>query len=118
MIVVRKIIYEFHFYFQYSIYIAGFQTTILSLDFRLTFVEENGGDDGNSSVSELKVRVETLEGTAVDHDTKISTTEVDVNGTIFLLFIYFFIETLKTLSALIACNILNRPDSEAITFCV
>ena len=43
-------------------------------------MEENGGGDGNSSVAELEVRVETLEGTAADHETRISAVEVDVSG--------------------------------------
>ena len=60
------------------------QTSILSLDFRVTTLEENGGDDGNSSVAELEVRVETLEGTAADHESRISTAEADVNGKAFL----------------------------------
>ena len=44
------------------------QATTLSLDFRVTVLEEDGGSDGNSSVAELEVRVETLEGTAADHE--------------------------------------------------
>ena len=51
-----------------------------SLDSRVTVLEENGGGDGNSSVAELELRVETLEGTAADHETSISATEVGVNG--------------------------------------
>ena len=43
-------------------------------------MEENGGDDGNSSVAELEVRVEALEGTTGDHETRISDIEADVNG--------------------------------------
>ena len=43
-------------------------------------MEENGGGDGNSSVAELEVRVETLEGTAADHETRISATEASVMG--------------------------------------
>ena len=31
-------------------------------------------------MAELEVRVETLEGTAADHETRISAAEVDVNG--------------------------------------
>ena len=38
------------------------------------------GGEGNSSVAELEVRVEELEGTATDHETRILTTEVDVSG--------------------------------------
>ena len=56
------------------------QDTTLALDFRVTALEENGGDDGNSSVAELEVRVEVLEGTAADHETRISTVESDVAG--------------------------------------
>ena len=58
----------------------GLQDTTLALDFRVTALEENGGDDGNSSVAELEVRVETLEGTAADHETRISATETDLTG--------------------------------------
>ena len=50
------------------------------LDFRVTVLEENGGCNGNSSVAELEVRVETLEGTAADHQTRISAAEDDING--------------------------------------
>ena len=56
------------------------QVTTLSLDSRVSVLEENGGNGGNSSVAELEVRVETLEGTAEDHETRISSTEIDVNG--------------------------------------
>ena len=56
------------------------QDTTLALDFRVTVLEENGGDDGNSSVAELEVRVEALEGTAADHETRLSTVETDVGG--------------------------------------
>ena len=52
----------------------------MALDFRVTVLEENGGGDGNSSVAELEVRVETLEGTAADHETRISATESDFTG--------------------------------------
>ena len=52
-------------------------------------MEENGGGDGNSSVAELEVRVETLEGTAADHETRISAVEVDVNGKQTMLINYF-----------------------------
>ena len=56
------------------------QDSTLALDFRVTVLEETGGGDGNSSVAELEVRVETLEGTAADHETRISAAEDDVNG--------------------------------------
>ena len=63
-----------------DIVFADLQDTTLALDFRVTVLEENGGGDGNSSVAELEVRVETVEGTVADHETRISATEVDVNG--------------------------------------
>ena len=51
--------------------------TTISLDFRVDTLEDSVG---NSSVVEVEMRVETLEGTAADHETRISTTEVDING--------------------------------------
>ena len=62
------------------------QDTTLALDFRVTALEENGGDDGNSSVAELEVRVEALEETAADHETRISAMETDVTGNFQLTF--------------------------------
>ena len=38
----------------------------------MTALEENGGGDGNSSVAELEVRVETLEETVADHESRIN----------------------------------------------
>ena len=70
--------------FQYEYFTAGLQATTIKLDFRVTALEENGGNDGNSSLAELEVRVETLEGTATDHETRISSTESDISGTVFL----------------------------------
>ena len=61
-------------------FILVLQDTTLALDFRVTVLEENGGGDGNSSVAELEVRVETLEGTAADHESRISATETDITG--------------------------------------
>ena len=60
--------------------ISGLQDTTLALDFRVTALEENGGSEGNSSIAELEVRVEALEGTAADHETRISTTESGLTG--------------------------------------
>ena len=53
---------------------------IADLDFRVTTLEENGGSDGNSSVAELEVRVETLEVTTADHETRLTTAETDIEG--------------------------------------
>ena len=58
---------------------ADLQDTTLALDFQVTALE-NGGSDGNSSVAELEVRVETLEGTTADHETRISNVESDLIG--------------------------------------
>ena len=49
----------------------------------MTVLEENGGGDGNSSVAELEVRVETLEGTAAGHETRIAAAEVNIEGKAF-----------------------------------
>ena len=66
------------------VFMTDLQDTTLALDFRVTVLEENRGGDGNSSVAELEVRVETLEGTAADHETRISTAELDINGNKFI----------------------------------
>ena len=49
---------------------------IEGLDSRITVIEE----DGNQTISELELRVETLEGTVEDHEMRISATESDVTG--------------------------------------
>ena len=49
----------------------------VELDSRVTALE-NGGS--NSSVAELEFRVETLENTTTDHETRISASETDVDG--------------------------------------
>ena len=46
----------------------------------MTTLEESGGNEGNSSVAELEVRVETLEGIAADHEARISGLELDINS--------------------------------------
>ena len=51
----------------------------------MTVLEENGGGDGNSSVAELEVRVETLEGTAADHETRLTAAEAEIEGKILRL---------------------------------
>ena len=62
------------------------EDTTLALDFRVTALEENGGGDGNSSVAELEVRVDALEGTTADHETRISAAEVDINGHLLIFY--------------------------------
>ena len=54
--------------------------TAVDLDSRVTVIEENG----NQTISELDFRVETLEETSADHETRISTAELDINGNKFI----------------------------------
>ena len=53
--------------------------TTIQLDFRVTTLEENGGS-GNSSVGELEVRVETLEDTVSNHETRLMAGESQLEG--------------------------------------
>ena len=53
--------------------------TTTELDFRVTTLEENGGS-GNSSVAELEVRVETLEDTVSNHETRLTAGESQLEG--------------------------------------
>ena len=53
--------------------------TATQLDFRVTTLEENGGS-GNSSVAELEVRVETLEDTVSNHETRLTAGESQLEG--------------------------------------
>ena len=46
----------------------------------MTTLEGNGGSDGNSSVAELEVRVEAVEGTAADHEARLTAAEDDIEG--------------------------------------
>ena len=61
-------------------FLTDIETTTLALDVRVTVLEENGGDDGNSSIAELEVRVETLEGTSDVHETRLTAAENDIEG--------------------------------------
>ena len=60
--------------------ISDLEDTTLQLDFRVTILEENGGDGGNISVAELEVRVEILEGTTADHETRLKANEENLQG--------------------------------------
>ena len=64
----------------FSVFISGLQDTTLELESRVTVLEEDGGDGGNSSVAELEVRVETLEGTAIEHETRLTSAEAEIEG--------------------------------------
>ena len=63
-----------------NFFCTDIETTTLALDFRVTALEENAESDGNSSVAELELRVKSLEGTAADHETRISAAKSDIEG--------------------------------------
>ena len=63
-------------------YLDKLLSFIIDLDNRVVILEENGGGDGNSSVAELEVRVETLEGTTADHETRLMSAETNIEGLI------------------------------------
>ena len=67
---------------------SGLQVQTLELDFRVTTLEENAGSEGNNSIAELEQRVETLEESDADQETRISATESEVAGN-YLITIYF-----------------------------
>ena len=71
------------------VHILDLEGTTLQLDFRVTTLEENSGDGGNSSISELEVRVESLENTSTDHETRLSAAEANIEGNGMHLWIYF-----------------------------
>ena len=58
---------------------ADLQDASSALDLRVTALE-NGGSDGNNSVAELEQRAEILEGTADDHESRISVSETELAG--------------------------------------
>ena len=60
----------------FHVWITNLQDTTLDLDFRVTVIEDNG----NQTISELEVRVETLEGIAADHETRLTSAEADIEG--------------------------------------
>ena len=62
------------------------QSVATDLDHRVTVLEDNGGGGGNSSVAEIEVRVETLEGAAADHETRITDAEVDIDGRLLVIY--------------------------------
>ena len=48
----------------------------------MTSLEENTGDSGNSSIAELEVRVEALEDTTANQDTRLLTAEENIQGNV------------------------------------
>ena len=61
---------------KHYIWFTGLETTTGDLDSRVTVIEENG----NQSISDLEVRVKTLEGTAANHEMRISGAESDITS--------------------------------------
>ena len=59
------------------------QANTLDLEVRVGNLEENSGDDGNSSIAELELRVETLEDVTADQETRIVAAEEDIQGRSF-----------------------------------
>ena len=78
--------------------------------FLLFFLEQNGGTDWDSSVAELEVRVETLEGTAADHETRLTAAETDIEGWNFMT-----LQDEKSL-ILILCELLFEKNKEMVYF--
>ena len=52
------------------------QARTADLDSRVTNIEDNG----NQTISELEMRVETVEGTAADHETRLTAVEENIEG--------------------------------------
>ena len=50
----------------------------MELDDRVTDLEENGRGGGNSSVAELEQRVEALDGTAAEQETRLTAAEENI----------------------------------------
>ena len=77
------------------------EDTTTQLDFRVTTLEENGGS-GNSSVGELEVRVDTLEDTVSNHETRLTAGESQLEG--------MFSHVHKTFYSIEIKDILIRTD--------
>ena len=62
---------------------SGLQANTLDLEVRVGNLEENSGDNGNSSIAELELRVETLEDVTAEQETRIVTAEENIQGSEF-----------------------------------
>ena len=78
------------------------QSVATDLEDRVTILEENGGSDGNSSVAELEMRLEALEGTAAGHETRITDAEADIDGR----------ASCNLLKVVIKCTVLDNPKQK------
>ena len=99
------------FLFILSLFTPDVQTSIVSLDFRVTVLEVNG----NQTFTLLEVKVETLERTAADHETKISAIEIDINAMIFWIINYYFSVLCGSADALTKFNKTFNSDLEGDT---
>ena len=59
------------------------QANTLDLEVRVGNLEENSGDDGNSSVAELELRVDAIEDVTSDQETRIVVAEENIQGETF-----------------------------------
>ena len=60
----------------FHVAVTGLQDISLDLDFQVMVIEDNG----NQTISELEMRVETLEGTDANHETRLTNAESDIEG--------------------------------------
>ena len=70
-------IFKFIHYYLFLVQ-TNLQDSSTALDLRVTVLEENGGNNDNCSVAELEVRVEALEETAADHETRLVLAEENI----------------------------------------
>ena len=63
-----------------SVSFLGLEDTTVQLDFRVTTLEENSGSEGNGSIAELEIRVENLESTTANQETRLTTAEANLEG--------------------------------------
>ena len=63
--------------------LTDLQGATLSLDYRVTNLEENGGDSGN--ITELETRVSDLEVATSEQETRITTNQENIQGKISIL---------------------------------
>ena len=73
--------------------------TTQALEFRVTVLENHV----NSSVAELETKVETLEGTTADHETRISSTESSINGKYYSKLVFAFQIKTSTIDNFVNC---------------
>ena len=68
-----------------NIFPPDLQANTLDLEVRVGNLEENSGEDRNSSIAELELRVDTLEDVTADQETRIVSAEENIQVRTFLL---------------------------------